>query len=217
VLDTFVFDVDGTLVDTNYHHAIAWFRAFRRFDLTPPLWRIHRAIGMGGDKLVGAVAGDDVEKRFGDDIRDGWAEEYAALMGEVRPFEGARALLEEVRKRHVGVVFASSGPADHVEHYVDLLDARSIAQDWTTAEDAEESKPAPDLVQIAMAKVDAGSSILLGDSTWDAEAAKNAGIPVYAVRTGGFSVDELEEAGARRVYESLDEIRGDLDRILGDH
>src|SRR5690349_14653713 len=127
VTDTVVFDVDGTLVDTNYHHAIAWYRAFRRHDLTPPIWRLHRAIGMGGDHLVEAVGGKDVERELGDQLRTDWEEEYAPLLGEVRPFEGARDLLAGVAGTGCRVVLASSGKADHVDRYLDLLDARSIA------------------------------------------------------------------------------------------
>lgn len=92
--DTAAFDVDGTLVDTNYQHALAWFRAFRRFDITPPIWRIHRSIGMGGDQLVTAVTGEAVEDRIGDDLRSAWKEEFDPLLGEVVVFEGARELRE---------------------------------------------------------------------------------------------------------------------------
>ena len=213
--DMVVFDVDGTLVDTNYHHTIAWFRAFQRYDVTPALWRIHRAIGMGGDQLVEAVAGEDVENEHGDDLRDAWTEEYDALLPEVQPFEGARELLSAVRERGRSLVLASSGEAKHVDHYLELLDARDIAEAWTTSEDAEETKPAPDLVQTAMSKVQGRSAVMIGDSTWDAEAAKRIDVPTYAVRTGGFSVEELQEAGARKVYDSLKDLHQDLATVIG--
>jgi len=206
-------DVDGTLVDTNYHHALAWFRAFRAHGVTPAMWCIHRAIGMGGYQLVAAVAGDDVEQRHGDEVRDRWSLEFDRLIDEVQPLAGARALLEAVRARGLRVVLASSGQAKHVEEYLDLLEARSIAHDWTTAEDAEHTKPAPDLVQTAMHKVGAAHAVLVGDSVWDAEAGTRAGLVTYAVRTGGFSDAELTAAGARRVYDSLVEVHEDLPRI----
>lgn len=213
-IDTVVFDVDGTLVDSNYHHAIAWFRAFRRFGITPVLWQIHRAIGMGGDKLVDAVAGDEVEQKYGDKVRAAWEKEFAELLPEVQPLPGARQLLVAVHERGVQLVLASSGKREHVEHYLDQLDTRELADDWTTSDDAEESKPAPDLLQVAMAKVDAGRAVMIGDATWDAEAAKRAGIPAVAVRTGGFSDDELRNAGAVGVYHSLADLEADLDRVL---
>src|SRR5919197_5393453 len=103
-----ILDVDGTLVDTNYHHTIAWYRAFRRHDVTPEIWRIHRHIGMGGDQLVGAVAGDEVEERLGDAIRDVEGELYMEMIDEVRPFEGARELIAELREMADAVILASS-------------------------------------------------------------------------------------------------------------
>jgi HAD superfamily hydrolase (TIGR01549 family) len=214
VIDTLVFDVDGTLVDTNYQHALAWYRAFRRFDLTPALWRIHRAVGMGGDQLVKAVAGKDVEDERGDELRSAWTEEFDEFIDEVQPFSGAEPLLAEVRKRKLRLVLASSGQRKHVEHYLDLLNGRELAEAWTTSEDAEQTKPAPDLVETAMAKVEGVHAVMIGDSTWDAKAAKRAGLPTYAIRTGGFSAEELLDAGASNVYDSLEELQDDLDAVL---
>jgi HAD superfamily hydrolase (TIGR01549 family) len=212
--DTAIFDVDGTLVDTNYHHALAWSRAFRRYDVTRPLWRIHRAIGMGGDLLVAQVAGQEVEEAHGDALRDAWVEEFDQLIGEVQPFEDARALLEEVKARGFRLVLASSGKSKHVDAFLDLLDARSIADAWTTSDDAEHSKPEPDLVQAALEQVDGASGVMVGDSTWDCIAAGKLDVPTIAVRTGGFSVEELTEAGATQVVESLRELREGLDDTL---
>ncbi|MDX6319787.1 MAG: hypothetical protein QOD35_3187 [Nocardioidaceae bacterium] len=214
MIEALIFDVDGTLVDTNYQHALAWFRAFRRFDISPAIWRIHRAIGMGGDQLVAAVAGDDVEKSSGDDLRSAWTEEFAVFLPQVQPFEGARPLLEEVKRRGLKLVLASSGEAEHVEHYLDLIGGRDLADSWTTSADAEKTKPAPDLIQTAMKKMESDNAVMIGDSVWDAEAAGRAGIGTYAVLTGGFSVEELESAGAKRVYESLQELQDDLDAIV---
>ncbi|NMI01699.1 HAD family hydrolase [Pseudonocardia acidicola] len=212
--DTAVFDVDGTLIDTNYHHALAWYRAFRRHDITLPVWRLHRAIGMGGDHLVAAVAGEDVEARLGDRLRAEWAEEFEPMLGEVQPFADARSLLEEVRRRGFALVLASSGKKHHVDHYLDLIDGKSVAQAWTTADDVDHTKPAPDLLLAAVAKANGTSGVVVGDSVWDFAAADRAGCPGYAVRTGGFSPDELCSAGALAVYESLTELRDDLDDTL---
>lgn len=210
--DTAVVDVDGTLVDTNYHHALAWFRAFRGYGITLPVWRLHRAVGMGGDQLVAAVAGDEVEDRLGDELRARWAEEFAPMLHEVQPLEGARELLGELRRRGFAVVLASSGKAEHVDHYLDLLNGRSVAQAWTTSDDVDDTKPAPDLLHVAVQKVDGVAPVVIGDSVWDFEAAQRAGYPGYALRTGGFSLEELRGSGARAVYESLVELREDLDR-----
>ena len=142
-----ILDIDGTLVDTNYHHAIAWFRALRQHGHVVPIWRIHRHIGMGGDKLIAALLSDEVEAREGADIRAAEAALYLTFIEEVEPLRGARALMEDLRDRGRQVVLASSAKADEVDHYLDLLDARSLADSWTTAADVEQTKPAPDLVR----------------------------------------------------------------------
>ncbi|MGH2891855.1 MAG: HAD family hydrolase [Solirubrobacteraceae bacterium] len=211
---TAVLDIDGTLVDTNYQHAIAWFRAFARHDLILPIWRIHRHIGMGGDQVVPALCGEEVEARLGDDIRDAEGEEYAALIGEVRTMEGSRELIVSLKQRGHVVVLASSAKEDEVEAYLDLLDARDIADAWTTSADVESTKPAPDLVHAAVARVDSdpGEAVMVGDTPWDVKAAAGAEVPTLAVMTGGFSHAELREAGAVMVYESVAE----LTRGLGD-
>ena len=209
--DTAVFDVDGTLVDSNYQHALAWHRAFRRHDLAYPLWRLHRTIGMGGDQYVKEIAGDAVEDEHGDSLREAWAEEFDKLIDEVEPFDNAKELLAELRRRGFRVVLASSGKKQHVEHFLDLIDGREVAEAWTTSDDVERSKPEPDLVAVAIEKVDGANAVMLGDSVWDVEAAKRIDVPTVAVRTGGFSTAELEEAGAVGVYESLGSLLDHLD------
>ena len=202
-----ILDIDGTLVDSNYQHAIAWYRALRDHGHLLPVWRIHRHIGMGGDKLIAALCGEDVEAREGDAIRDSEGEIYGALIGEVRPLEGARGLIEDLKAAGRRVVLASSAKPDEVEHYLDLLDAHDLADDWTSAGDVEETKPAPDLVHVALGKLGGGPAVMVGDSTWDCEAAGNAGVQTIAVLTGGFSDRELLDAGAARVFHSIVELR----------
>jgi HAD superfamily hydrolase (TIGR01549 family) len=200
------------LVDTNYHHAISWYRAFRDHGVTPPIWRIHRHIGMGGDQLVAAVGGDQVEDRLGDQIRAAEKDHYMRLIGEVAAFEGARELLADLKGRGHRVILASSARPDEVEAYLDLLDARELADDRTTAEDVGATKPAPDLVEVAIRKAGVERAVMVGDSVWDCQAAGRAGIPAVAVLTGGFSQQELRGAGAMAVFESLRELRQRLDQ-----
>jgi HAD superfamily hydrolase (TIGR01509 family) len=211
-----ILDVDGTLVDTNYHHAIAWYRAFRQHGIVLPLWRIHRHIGLGGDQLVAALAGDGTEEREGDDIRTAEKALYLALIEEVEPFRDARELIVDLRSRGATVVLASSAKEDEVDHYLDLLDARTLADAWTTSADVENTKPAPDLVSAALKKAGAepADAFMVGDTPWDCEAAEKAGVPTHTVRTGGFSEEELREAGAASVYESVSALRADLDEVM---
>ena len=208
-----ILDIDGTLVDTNYHHAIAWFRAFVRHDIVLPIWRIHRHIGMGGDQLVGALCGEGVERRHGDAIRAAETEEYGRLVGEVRTMEGSRELIETLKARGHVVVLASSAKQDEVDVYLDLLDARDLADAWTTSADVDATKPAPDLVHAARERVGGGGSeaVMVGDTPWDVKAAAGADVGTLAVMTGGFSEQELREAGALDVFESVAELRERLD------
>ena len=202
-----ILDIDGTLVDTNYHHAVAWYRAFRQHDVMLPVWQIHRGMGMGGDQLIAHLAGDEVEEEKGDDIRAAEKALYLTFIEEVEPFDGARDFIAELRERGLTVVLASSAKATELDHYLDLLDTRELADDWTSSADVETTKPAPDLVQAAMEKAGTKDAVMVGDTPWDIEAAERAGIETIAVLTGGFSADELRKAGAAAVYESIAELR----------
>jgi len=212
-----ILDIDGTLVDTNYQHALAWFRAFRQEGVAVPVWRIHRAIGMGGDQLVAALAGDEVEEEKGDQIRAAEKPLYMSMIEEVEPLEGARELLGELRERGHRTILASSAKEDEVEHYLDLLEARERVEGWTTSADVEETKPEPDLVEAALTKVGTREAVMVGDSVWDVEAARRAGLPTIAVLSGGYAEAELRGAGAIEVFESIADLRRQpksLDRAL---
>ena len=209
-----ILDIDGTLVDTNYQHVIAWDRAFYRHGVELPIWRIHRAIGKGGDQIVSDLAGEGVEKASGDAIRESEGEAYGDLIEEVRPLEGAREFIAELKRRDVTVVLASSAKEDEVERYLDLLEVRELADDWTTSADVEATKPQPDLVEAALEKAGTREALMVGDTVWDIKAAERAGIATIAVLSGGFGADELREAGAVAIYESVAELAGDLDSAL---
>jgi HAD superfamily hydrolase (TIGR01509 family) len=205
-------DVDGTLVDTNYQHALAWYRAFRGLGETMPLHRIHRHIGMGGDQLVAALAGDAFEREHGDAVREAEGEQYAALIGEVAVLPGARALLERLRERGHAVVLSSSAKPHDIDHYLDLLEARELVDGWTTSGDVERTKPAPDLITAALERAGGGPAVMVGDSTWDCEAAQRADVPSIGVLTGGFSEQELLDAGASCVFTDLPRLLASFDR-----
>ena len=200
-MDTVVIDIDGTLLDSNYHHCLAWSRAFQAHDVSVPVARIHRALGMGGDRLVAHVAGQQVEDAHGDDVRDRWEKEYDAIIEETRLFAGARDLLLACRQRGLRVALASSAIPRHAEHALELLDAEELADGWTTSEDADESKPAPDLLDGALARVGGRDAVMVGDAVWDVEAATARGMPTVGLLTGGVSRAELLDAGAVAVYD----------------
>ena len=161
---------------------------------------------MGGDQLVAALAGDDVEKEKGEDIRTAEKALYMSMIHEVRPLPDARRLIETLKERGHKVVLASSAKQEEIDHYLDLLGARELADAWTSSADVEKTKPNPDLVETALEKAGGGDAVMIGDSVWDVEAAKRAGIPTIAVRTGGFGHDELVQAGAACVFESIHDL-----------
>jgi HAD superfamily hydrolase (TIGR01549 family) len=213
--DTVVIDVDGTLLDSNYHHTIAWARAFEHVGETVPLWRIHRHIGMGGDLLVKAVAGEDVAREQGEAVQDRWEKEFDKLIEETQLLPGAKQLLAQLQERGLKVALASSSIPKHAEHAIKLLDADTLADAATTAEDAEEAKPDPELIEAALDRVKGGKACMIGDSVWDVEAASRRDLPTIGLLTGGYGRQELLDAGARAVYDDLDELLANLDDALG--
>ena len=203
-------DLDGTLVDTNYQHALAWYRAFRKHGLVLPIWRLHRAVGMGGDQLVEAVAGKRWDEEKGDDARADEPGFFHDLIEETEPLEGARELIVALKERGHVVVLASSAKEEDLEHYLDVLAAKDIVDAWTTSADVEATKPEPDIVHAAIAKAGADRAVMIGDTGWDVEAARKAGVETIAVMTGGWSEQELRDAGAVAVFESLVDLREGL-------
>jgi HAD superfamily hydrolase (TIGR01509 family) len=206
-----ILDIDGTLVDTNYQHTIAWHRALHRNGARVAAWRIHRHIGMGGDKVVAALCGDAFEAEHGDAVRDAEGGLYMELIGEVEPFAGAHGLIEDLKRAGHTVILASSAKPEEVEHYLDLLDARELADAWTDSGDVEETKPAPDLVRSALDKAGRDAdAVMVGDTPWDVKAAAAAEVETVAVLTGGFSEAELRDAGAVAVFENIEQLRARL-------
>ncbi|WP_122818392.1 HAD family hydrolase [Nocardioides pantholopis] len=213
--DTAVVDIDGTLLDSNYHHTLAWSRAFAHVGCDIPAWRIHRALGMGGDRLVAAAAGEEVERQHGDAVRDRWEQEFDALIDETTLLPGARDLLDGLAAAGLRVALASSSIPKHAEHPLRLLGADDRAAAWTTSEDADSTKPDPELLERALDRLDGERrAVMIGDSVWDVEAASRAHLPTIGVRSGGFSEAELREAGAVAVYDDPRDLLADLDQAL---
>lgn len=214
--DTVLLDVDGTLADSTYHHALAWSRAFARHGLSPALWRVHRAIGMGGDKLVEVVCDDDVERTLGEDLRAGWEEEYTKILPEVQLLEGARDLVLSLHRRGLRTALASSGKSQFTDHVLGRLDLPDgVLSAVTSSDAAEQSKPAPDILQAALSQAGGTRAIVVGDTSYDVASAARMGAPCIVVRSGGFGVAELRDAGAVLIVNGpKDLLEADWDALL---
>jgi len=166
---------------------------------------------MGGDHMVETLLSPEVEERAGDDIRAAEKALYLQLIHEVEPLPGARELLLELKRRGHTIVLVSSAKENELMHYVELLDARGLADSWTSSADVEQTKPDPDLVHAGLDRAGQKQAVLVGDSPWDCIAAKKAGVETLGVLTGGFSEEELREADAVAVFDSIVELRERLD------
>lgn len=212
-----LFDIDGTLVDSNYLHVHAWMRAFADMadDLAQPVdaWRIHRGIGMGSSLLLADLLGADAD-RLAERAKDGHARHYRELAALQRPFDGARELVRAVAERGARTVLATSAAPAELAELLNVLDLEDVLAGVTSAKDVENAKPEPDLIQAALqiAGVPAERAILVGDTGWDVEAAARAGVPCVAVLTGGVSEAELLAAGAAAVYRDAAALLADLDQ-----
>jgi HAD superfamily hydrolase (TIGR01509 family) len=211
--DVVIFDVDGTLVDTNYLHVVTWWEAFRQHDHAVDMADVHRAIGMGSDKLLDHLLPGDRDRDADDDIRAAHRALYAVFWTRLRPFDGAADLVRTCAGRGLKVVLASSASAHELTALRAALDADDAISAATSSTEAGQSKPAPDVVLAALERVGArpDQGIFVGDTIWDVQACHAAGIPCVAVLTGGICPDELRRAGAVAVYHSTADLLEQLD------
>jgi len=198
-----LFDVDGTLLDTNYLHVLAWSRALRECGEWASMASIHALVGMGSDKFIDRIVGGRRP-----DLDEAHSRNYAELRRDALPFRGARELLRRTRDAGSRVVLATSAKAEEVDGILDALDARDVVHGVVSSADVERSKPDPDIFELALrrAGVQAAEAVVLGDTVWDVEAARRCRLPCLAVTTGGIAREVLQAAGAAAVYESVAEI-----------
>ena len=210
-----LFDIDGTLVDSNDHHVLAWEEAFAGIGARFDRQVIHDQIGKGTDMLVPTLLPDldeEAQERLGKAHGDAFKARYLA---EVKPFPGARDLLARTHAAGLRVVLASSASTDELDHYLDLLDARELVSETTSADDVERTKPAPDIFATALDKIGsppADEVIVIGDTPYDVEAAGKCGVAAIAVRSGGFGDDVLTQAGAVAIHDDVAALLRDYDR-----
>jgi phosphoglycolate phosphatase-like HAD superfamily hydrolase len=207
-----VLDLDGTLVDSVYEHVVAWHAAFHDVGLHVSAVRVHEAIGMGGDRLVGHVAGETAETAVGDDVRTLHDKYFRAGLRTVCALDGASELVEALAGHGHRVVLASSSEADIVDELLDLVDVRRHLHAVVTGSDHAPSKPAPGMVELAVERAGGGQAVVVGDAVWDALSAQAAGAGCIGLRSGGIAAERLKAAGASWVY---DDPRDLLTRLEG--
>lgn len=207
-----LFDIDGTLVDSNYLHVDAWSRAFEKVGHPVDTWRIHRSIGLDSDELLKTLLGDAVDE-LGDRAKDLHSELYQASTDRLRPLPGAVELLRALSGAGIRVVLATSAPKEELEILLDVLDVNDALHATTSSDDVDTAKPEPDIVNVALerAGVDASEALFVGDAVWDVKAAARASLGAIGVRTGGISSGELMDAGALRVFDDAAAVLADFE------
>ncbi len=210
-----IFDLDGTLVDTTYLHALAWWRAGRDLDMPRPFAELHRRIGMGTERLLHAVYGE-LDGEVSGRLDRAHSEQYRQLHPEVRPLPGAADLLRELKRRGFVVAVATSGKPDDVEHARSVLGADDAIDVEVNSSEADDSKPAPDLFAIALERCGVGpeAAVVVGDTVWDVTAAARCAIASIGVLTGGHATQDLIGAGARSVHRDCAELLRSLDATV---
>ncbi|WP_349469317.1 HAD family hydrolase [Paenarthrobacter sp. CAP02] len=210
-----LFDVDGTLIDSSYFHAMAWWQAFRREGLDIEVSAIHRRVGMGGDKLIQSLVPDCTDE-MQEDLKSAHGAVFSTFWPTLRPFDSARDLLAACSDAGLAVGLASSAQQRDLDVSRHLLDAGSSIDAWTSSNDAEESKPAPDILVACLEKlgVDPEDAVFVGDAVWDVKAGAAIGVPVVALTCGGISEAELRDAGAAEVYDNPQHLLEHLETSL---
>jgi HAD superfamily hydrolase (TIGR01509 family) len=211
-----LFDVDGTLVDTSYLHAVTWWQALRQSGHTVPMAQVHRAVGLGTDQLLDHLLGKDRDPQETDTLSAAHSALYAVYWPSLRPLPGAAGLLRACAERGWTVVLATSAKEEELKALRRALDADDVIADAVTADDVDTAKPAPDLVEQALNKADttAEHAVFIGDTPWDVRAAHRAGVRCIGVLSGGVSRSELLDAGAEEVYQDAADLADRLDRSL---
>ncbi|MDR6638469.1 HAD family hydrolase [Paenarthrobacter nitroguajacolicus] len=210
-----LFDVDGTLIDSSYFHAMAWWQAFRREGLDIEMSAIHRRVGMGGDKLIQSLVPDCTDE-MQEDLKSAHGAVFSTFWPTLRPFDSARDLLAACSDAGLAVGLASSAQERDLDVSRHLLDAGSSIDAWTSSNDAEESKPAPDILVACLEKlgVSPEDAVFVGDAVWDVKAGAAIGVPVVALTCGGISEAELRDAGAAEVYDNPQHLLEHLETSL---
>ena len=203
-----LFDVDGTLVDTNWFHTLVWWRAFQEAGEDVAMARIHPLIGMGSDQMLEALFGEER-----DDLKDGHTKGFEKFIDEIRAFPSAGDILREVHRRGGRVVLCTSSQKAHLEPMLEVVDADDAIDEIVNGDDVSESKPAPDVFAVGLEKAgqDPQRSLAIGDTVWDVKAAAQLDVKCVCVLTGGATREQLEAEGAIAVYEDVADLLANFD------
>ncbi|HET7228043.1 MAG TPA: HAD family hydrolase [Chthoniobacterales bacterium] len=213
----FIFDIDGTLVDSNELHVDSWDRAFRRFGKQFPREKLRAQIGKGSDQYLPEFLTPDEIKRFGKALDDYRSELFRnEYLPKVRPFPKVRELFQRIRNDDKRIVLASSGKKEDTKYYVDLLEIEDLIEGYTSGDDAESSKPAPDIFAASLKKLDSlpADAVTVGDTRFDIEAARKAGLKTIAFLCGGTSETRLRKAGAVAIYRDPADFLAHYDELI---
>jgi HAD superfamily hydrolase (TIGR01509 family) len=210
-----LFDVDGTLVDSNFHHVVAWHRAFLDVGKEVPCWRILGLIGRSGSELVRVLLGDELADAHGARVEKLHTRYFLDSAPLLRPLPGARELLQAIAQLGWQAVLATSAGEEELSVLREALDAEDLISAVTSAADAQRAKPHPDIVASALERIqaDPAEAIMLGDTVWDVQAGRRAGVPTAAVLSGGISREALQHAGAAAIYSGPLEVRAHLEEF----
>lgn len=214
-LTAVLFDVDGTLIDSNDAHAAAWIKAFNEFDVWVDPIEVRRTIGMGGDKLMPKVSGIEETSPLGEKIAKRRGEIFKKeFLRSLKPFPGAADLVATIATSRLRAVAASSASESDLKALLDIADATSLMDDWTSSDDADQSKPEPDIIHAALQRAHAAprQAVMIGDTPYDVAAARAAGVPVIAFRCGGWLDPDL--VGAIEIYDGPWDLLARIDRSL---
>ncbi|SCE45565.1 HAD family hydrolase [Streptomyces sp. DvalAA-19] len=208
-----VFDVDGTLTDTNHLHVVAWWEAFRQAGRTVPMPDIHRAVGLGSDDLIERLLGPDRDRDQDSAIGSAHKALYGTYVDRLPVFEGAGDLLRALAGRGWRVVLATSASGPELAALRRAVDADEAIAGTASSDDVDEGKPSPEPVRLALelAGAEAGQAVFVGDTVWDMEAAARAGVRSVAVLSGGIPRADLERAGADAVFRDVADLLARLD------